>query len=125
MMNELLSNFLGFGSNAINFDTHDKTYVGISKPKLNKFKQIYIYSSIVNPIQVGGVRVPLLRSIWINPDHDIRDVIHETIDNPMYLPISSNRINLITTEIRNDAGMLIEFPHGSITSLTLHFQRII
>ena len=85
------------------------------------FHQYYIYSSIVDPIMVGGIRVPLLRTVWVGSNHVVGDVIHKNIDHPMYLPVSSEFIKSIEIKIRDDGGNFIDFPYGSKTSMTLHF----
>jgi hypothetical protein len=73
---------------------------------------------------VGGVFVPLLRSIWLESTYNYGDIVHKDLKNKMYLPISSTSINNIEIEVRNDAGELIPFPYGSKTNLTLHFRRV-
>lgn len=92
---------------------------------------MYIYSSICQPIRVGSVCVPLLKSVWLEPNrnngnnqsHAFGEVCNIVIKNPMYLPLSSTSINAIEVNIRSDSGRLIPFIGGSITSLTLHFKR--
>jgi hypothetical protein len=119
-----LKNLLGFSYPVIN-NEYGRITEAYRKPQLqNTFNQMYIYSSLVEPIMVGGVQVPLLRSIWIESKYNFGDIVHENIDQLMYLPISSSSINKIEIEIRNDAGQLITFPYGSKTSLTLHFRKI-
>jgi hypothetical protein len=100
------------------------TIKGKSKPKvIDKSIQIYIYSSIVNPIHVGGALVPLLKSLWIESKYKNGEAVNEIIDNPMYLPLSCTTINNIEINIRNDIGKLAKFPKGTKSSLTLHFQK--
>jgi hypothetical protein len=118
-----LKKLLGFKNDVIE-NKYSKIHSAILKPQLqNTFNQMYIYSSLVEPILVGGVQVPLLRSIWIESKYNFGEIVHENIDQLMYLPISSSSINNIEIEIRNDAGQLINFPYGSKTSLTLHFRK--
>lgn len=99
---------------------------GLHKPLLlGGIRQLYIYSSIVEPILVGDVRVPLLRSIWVDSNkHSFGDVVHVRLDSPMYLPVSTSSINRIEVNIRDDSGKLVKFPYGSKTSLTLHFRQV-
>lgn len=91
-------------------------------------EHIYIYASICQPILVGGVRVPLLKSIWVN-EKDVRfqkaygEVRNVAIKNPMYIPVSGTSINSIEVNIRDDAGRYIPFIDGSVVSLTLHFKK--
>ena len=85
--------------------------------------QMYIYSSIVDPIYVGNVRVPLLRSIWMNSAYKPGEVVHIKLDYPIYLPVASRSFNQIEINIRDDSGSPVGFSLGSKTSLTLHFRQ--
>ena len=89
---------------------------------------IYVYSSICQPIRVGEVCVPLLKSIWLdtsslNQSNVFGEMRNVVIKNPMYIPLSSTSINTIEVNIRSDSGHLLPFVAGSVTSLTLHFKR--
>ena len=122
---DTLSRILGFGTQRI-WDKYKFSYPFIAKERIQlskPYSQIYIYSSILDPIIVGDVRVPLLQTMWIENNHVLDDVINVSIDRPMYLPISVYSINNIEIEIRDDYGKLIEFPSESKTSLTLHFRK--
>ena len=101
----------------------DKVYEGTRKPKVeDTYHNMLIYCSIVNPIIVGDVQVPLLKSIWFEkfePD----EVANIVVENMMYLPISTSCINNIEINIRDDSGGFIKFAKGAKTSLTLHFRK--
>ena len=87
---------------------------------------MYIYSSACNQIHVGGIMVPLLKSIWLDvgkKDYTFGEKYCVVIKNPMYLPVAGSSINRIETNIRTDSGQLIPFAEGSVTSLTLHFKK--
>ena len=108
----------------------DSVLFAESEPYLRHgINSMYVYSSIVQPIRVGNVCVPLLKSVWLdrgggkNTSHSFGEVCNITVKNPMYLPVSSTSINSIEVNIRSDSGRLIPFVEGSITSLTLHFKR--
>lgn len=96
------------------------------KPKLDMgFSNMYIYASICSPIQVGSVKVPLLRSIWIRKHKPkVGEMQKVTIKNPMYLKVSSVSVNKIDINIRTDSGSFVPFPTGAKTSMTLHFKRV-
>ena len=114
---------LGMNNNFSNEE--DEINYGITKPELiNLFNPYFIYTSITEPILVGGVNVPLLRSIWVETKYNLGYVVHETIENLIYVPVSSNSINNIEVQIRDDSGQFIKFPYGSKLSLTLHFRKI-
>ena len=87
------------------------------------FTQIYVYSSLTEPILVGGVRVPLLRSMWVEALKSTDDIVFESISYPMYLPLSMHTINKVEIELRDDSGRLINFAYGSKSSLTIHFRK--
>lgn len=87
---------------------------------------LYIYASICQPIRVGGVCVPLLKSVWIDVnkrEYKVGEVRNLVVKNPMYLPVSASSINDIEINIRSDSGRLVPFIDGSTTSLTLHFKK--
>lgn len=118
-----LSDFLGV-LNTLYINLEGKLYRAPNKPKLDDlFKQVYIYSNVVQPVHVGGVLVPLLKSLWIENKYKTGEVVSEVIDKPMYFPVSFLSINNIEINIRDDTGHLLDLPLGSKTSLTLHFQR--
>jgi len=98
--------------------------VSVVNPKILSFHhQMFIYSNIVEPIIVGDVKVPLLKSVWIEK-HETDEVVQISSENPMYLPISTTCINNIEINIRDDSGKFIKFPLDSKTHLTLHFRKI-
>ena len=88
---------------------------------------MYIYASICQPIHVGHTQVPLLKNIFVDSSKDGIVVGHarnSVVYNPMYIPVASTSFNSIEINIRNDAGQIITFPSGAITTLTLHFKRL-
>ena len=122
---------LGFEQMKLKNDTQGKArFTGKYTPYLKGgINNMYIYSSICQPIQVGSTRVPLLKSIWLdNKKNDGRanfgEVRNITTKNPMYIPISASSINSIEINIRSDSGRLFPFSDGAVTSLTLHFKRV-
>lgn len=84
-------------------------------------KQIFIYSSLTEPIRVGNVTVPLLRTILAKDGWD--EIVNYVVEKPIYLPISNNNINNIEVNIRDDLGRPINFPYGSKSVLTIHFKN--
>lgn len=108
------------------FDKPHEECTSEFKPKLDMgFSNMYIYASICSPIQVGSVKVPLLRSIWIRKNKPkVGEMRKVTIKNPMYLKVSSASVNKIDVNIRTDSGSFVPFPTGAKTSMTLHFKRV-
>jgi hypothetical protein len=117
-----LAMVLGFTKTEFNL----KDDKGVFPIKLNNaFNQIYIYSSIVEPIMVGSDRVPLLKCVWIDGSkHKHGEPVYFAPVVPIYLPISSSYINKIEVNIRDDSGRHIEISFGAKTILTLHFKKI-
>ena len=123
-MDSTLATNLGFDVNVFEYTDDKSYYTGQTEPLLTKHHyQYFIYSSIVEPILVGDNRVPLLRMIWLEPIYNINDVVFQSVDNLMYLPVSSKSINNIEVQIRSDSGDLIRFPYGSKSNITLHFRK--
>ena len=101
-----------------------QVFKGTKKVKLMKaFEQLLIYTSVSDPIIVGDVKVPLLGTVWVDTRNGEDEIIHDTMDHPMYIPISSKSINNVEVQIRNDGGKLIQFPYGSKSNLILHFRK--
>ena len=115
-----LAKMLGFEQNIFDSQTHIAKYI----PKIkNRYNQVYIYASIIDPILVGGVHVPLLKSVWIDSKYRNGDIINGVMKHPMYLPTSLNTISNVEVNIRSDSGELLPFPYDSKSSLTLHFRQ--
>lgn len=119
-----------FGYDKTNFTNHlddQPTYYAEHSPQLARgINNMYIYSSVCEPIHVGSEKVPLLKSIWIDVakrDYKFGEVCDVVIKNPMYVPVAARSINSIETNIRTDSGRLVPFISGSVTSLTLHFKK--
>ena len=124
IINENLAKYLGFKTVKFTNDKSNEFKAEALPSYVKPFVQVYIYSSITEPLFVADTKVPLLKSVWVEANHDIGDLIYENIDHPMYLPVASQSINNIEIQLRDDSGHLIGFPYGSKTSLTLHFQQI-
>ena len=119
---------LGFQKREYSITTSGEGLVAEYRPQLRRgINNLYIYASVCQAIQVGGVRAPLLKSVWLDVnkrDYKFAEVCNVVIKNPMYIPISSTSINSIEVNIRSDSGRLVPFVDGSITSLTLHFKQV-
>jgi len=125
VLDKTISHYFGFGNEELKLSNlNGKIHMSPNKAVLSKpFHQVFIYSNIVEPVHVGGVRVPLLRLVWVENKYGEGALIHENIDRPMYLPVCGNSINNIEVELRDDSGRLINFPKGSITTLSVHFHK--
>ena len=108
-------------------DIDPSWYIADYPPQLNRGVQnMYVYASVCKPIHVGHTLVPLLKNVFVDASKDASGKGHArnyAVYNPMYIPVASTTINRIEINIRNDAGQLISFPKGAITSITLHFIK--
>ena len=107
------------------FERSYEQHVSEFEPRLDMgFSNMYVYASICSPIQVGSVKVPLLRSLWITKHRrKIGEMQKIEVKRPMYLKVSSLSVNSININIRTDSGSFVPFPSGAVTSITLHFKR--
>lgn len=126
----LLHHVLGFPQHKYEFNhfTNENSIEAEMPPSLNKgVPYVYIYSSVSEPIHVGGVMVPLLRSVWFDgkTQQDLLhgQIINHVIQHLMYVPVCQSTINSIEINIRTDSGEFVPFAGGSVTSLTLHFRK--
>lgn len=119
--NKELASILGFDKTV--FEIGDK---GTLKPirDKNESNHVFIYSSLIEPVFVGGLRAPLLKSFMIDNKYKYGDTINYVVENPMYIPISSTSINNIEVNIRDDSGRPINFVYGTKTNLVIHLRRV-
>ena len=73
------------------FERSYERHVSEFEPRLDMgFSNMYIYASICSPIQVGSVKVPLLRSVWITKHRrKIGEMQKIEVKRPMYLKVTS------------------------------------
>ena len=113
-----------FTQGNLNIPHNEQVFKGVRIPKLfTNQNQMFIYSNIVEPVIVGDVNVPLLKSVWLDK-YEEDELVQIIVRNPMYLPISTSCINNIEINIRDDVGQLINFAQDAKTHLTLHFRKV-
>ena len=108
------------------FDQSDFSLTGTGKymPQLKNIpNQLYIYCSLVDPIQVDKVKVPLLKNITIDRNKTSGEMIYVEFNNLMYVPLLSSSMNNIEMNIRDDSGRLIDFSEDSKLTVTIHVRR--
>lgn len=79
-------------------------------------KHMYIYTNMIEPIIVGDVKAPLLKSMWFKDRTSV-------VERPMYLPVACSRINNIEIIVRDDSGSFINFRKNTVLSITVHFRK--
>ena len=128
-----LNFLLGFEQTTFVPSVDKNEFMAQHKVQLHRaINNIYVYGSICKPIHVGGAMVPLLKSVWLDVDKNISNeqqsfgkIIHVDVKNPMYLPVAHLNAQSIEINVRSDSGYLIPFTAGSVTSVTLHFKRVV
>ena len=86
-----------------------------------KINHFYVYSNFIQPIQVGGQPVPLLRYIPINIG-EFGQTMYKEFQHKVYIPVNVSRLQHCEFGIYDDTGQPIQFIGGR-TVLTLHFRR--
>ena len=82
----------------------------------------FVYINIVETSLVGEVYVPLLRSVSI-VKRKYGQMVHQVIDNPVYIPLNRKNINSLEVQICDDSGELIPFKSGK-THMLLEFKKL-
>jgi hypothetical protein len=120
VMDEELRQILGLEDFKIFKGGHD--YVGKNKVSLTaSIRSVNIITNITEPILVGGRKLPLLRTIWL--DDCANSVCHGIIDTPMYINVSLSRINNIEVQLTDKFGSLLPCVSDSSSTITLHFRK--
>ena len=82
-------------------------------------QSLFVYCDILEHVIVGDTKAPLLRSISVSGKHG--DIVRETFDKPMYVPIQKKHFESIEIDIRSDFGEPVPFVNGK-SLMTLHFR---
>lgn len=94
-------------------------YAALSSGGLN---HIYVYSDVVEEVDVGDVQAPLLRVLPVQNRLDVI-TLGKTFSNIFYMPVSRKRIAEIEFKMTDDTGRTIGFEHGKVV-IVLHFRKI-
>jgi len=115
-----LHDVLGFENKIITYNKEPQQ----GKLEVNLMRGIssfFIYCNVIEPIQVGSNLSPLLRQINYNR-RPYGEMINETFNEPIYIPLSRSYIDAIDVVICDSTGEMIPFAEG-LTTLLLHFKR--
>ncbi len=111
-------NLLGFK----NVPVLDYSQSGDEPVDVNRHMHIfYIYSDLIQPVPVGHDSVPLLRTVDV-PHQEKGEVITRSYNNPHYLPLRSNDIDVVEVNITSGSGELVHFNAGTVI-VKLHFRQ--
>ena len=85
------------------------------------FNSLYIYCNVVRPQIVGDVYAPLLRTVAL-PSVGRGHIMQKTYDQPHYVPVSTDELNTIEINIKDDTGKSVSFASGKVIC-KLHFRQ--
>ena len=84
------------------------------------YRDMYIYSDVLQYRLVGDVSTPLLRAIATEGKDD--QTIRKSFQDIHYIPVSRSSIETIEIDIRTDTGQPVPFEKGRVDAV-LHFRR--
>ena len=80
----------------------------------------YVYTTDVIKSQYhGDVVVPVLRTVTVKREHG--SYVSKNFERPHYVPLNKKVFDMISINIRDEAGDLVAFEHGKVI-ITLHFR---
>ena len=80
----------------------------------------YIYTDIIKSQYHGDVVVPVLRTVTVKGEHG--SYVSKNFERPYYVPLNKKIFDMISINIRGEAGDLVAFEHSKVI-ITLHFRR--
>lgn len=107
-------------SGAIGTDKEDSIECGGLVDVAAGFHSLWVYSDCCGHRAVGGVRVPLLRTIVVKTAA-LEEVVHQMFTRPDYVPVSQNYLPSLEVFITDNTGAPIPFFPGEAV-ITLHFR---
>ena len=84
------------------------------------FHSLFVYCNLCEPQIVGDVYAPLLRSVAIKGSRG--EHVTKTYGEPHYLPVSTDTVDMIEINIKDDTGHDVPFTSGKVVC-KLHFRN--
>jgi hypothetical protein len=84
------------------------------------FYSLFVYCDLVEPVLVGDMKAPLLRTVHIKGKDG--EMINKIFQNVQYAPLQKKHFETIEINIRDDAGKPVPFERGRVI-VTLHFKQ--
>jgi hypothetical protein len=84
------------------------------------FYSLFVYCDLVEPVLVGDMKAPLLRTINIKGKDG--EMINRIFQNVQYAPLQKKHFETIEINIRDDEGKPVPFERGRVI-VTLHFKQ--
>ena len=79
----------------------------------------YVYTDIIKSQYHGDVVVPVLRTVAVKGTH--RNYVRKNFERPHYVPLNKKIFDMISINIRDEAGDLVSFEHSKVI-ITSHFR---
>ena len=116
-----IGNILGYNEREDNVFHRTKSVITLHNTYNTEVncQSLFVYCDILEHVIVGDTKAPLLRSISVSGKHG--DIVRETYDKPMYVPIQKKHFESIEIDIRSDFGEPVPFVNGK-SLMTLHFR---
>jgi hypothetical protein len=81
---------------------------------------MFVYCNVLEHVPVGDTKAPILRIVPVSRKHG--DIVHNTYEKPLYVPLQQKNFDSIEIDIRTDAGTPVPFEYGKVL-VTLHFRH--
>ena len=80
----------------------------------------YVYTDIIKSLYHGDVVVSVLRTVTVKGEHG--SYVGKNFERPHYVPLKKKVFDMISINIRDEAGDIVAFKHGKVI-ITLHFRH--
>ena len=85
---------------------------------------LYVYSNLTEYVRIGNMEAPLLAVIPFSESESCDILKEQSYKNPMYIPLRHSTMSQIDIAIHDDAGALVPFASGAVTSIRLHYRKL-
>ena len=79
----------------------------------------YVYTDIIKSQYHGDVVVPVIGTVTVKGEHG--SYVSKNFERAHYVPLDKKIFDIISINIRDEAGDLVAFEHGKVI-VTLHFR---
>jgi hypothetical protein len=93
---------------------------GVTPGNLNPVERMFIYTNIIEPVDVNEKAMRLLR--MVNTRGEPFKTTHEEFTKPSYLPVEKGKFSVIEVYVSDASGKPVPFQIGTLM-LMLHFRR--
>ena len=119
---DALRDILGFDQNTY---TGVGTFLASASLSLTRcIHYLYVYSNITEYVRIGNTEAPLLTVIPFSVSDSCDILKEQSYKNPMYIPLRHSTMSQIDVSIHDDAGDIVPFISGAVTSIRLHYRQV-